>query len=121
MTSTADKLKQVALFFILIGLWEGISHTGVLPAIVLPAPSAIAQRAFQLFYQGDIWPHLIATTIEVLSGFALGVGAGFTSGVVVALVPSVEKFVYPYIVALQTVPKVAIAPLFLIWFGYGIT
>ena len=121
MASTSDKLKRIILFLGIIGVWEGFARIGVLPAIVLPAPSAIARRLFELFYQGDIWPHLFATTSEVLAGFALGVGAGFLFGVIVALVPSVEKFVYPYIVALQTVPKVAIAPLFLIWFGYGIT
>ncbi|MEA2944263.1 MAG: NitT/TauT family transport system permease protein [Bradyrhizobium sp.] len=121
MSRKADRLKHIALLVVVIGLWEMIAQSGVLPAIVLPAPSAIAARLFELFHQGDIWPHLLATTLEVLAGFALGVGAGFLFGVIVALVPSVEKFIYPYIVALQTVPKVAIAPLFLIWFGYGIT
>jgi NitT/TauT family transport system permease protein len=121
MTFNADKLKHVVFFVVMVTLWEGFAQIGVLPAIVLPAPSAIAVRLFELFYGGDIWPHLLATTTEVLAGFALGVAAGFAFGVMVALVPSVEKFMYPYIVALQTVPKVAIAPLFLIWFGYGIS
>jgi NitT/TauT family transport system permease protein len=121
MPLKADRLKHAALFFLIVTLWEGFARIGVLPAIVLPAPSAIAVRLFELFYGGEVWPHLLATTIEVLAGFALGVAAGFAFGVIVALIPSVEKFIYPYIVALQTVPKVAIAPLFLIWFGYGIS
>jgi NitT/TauT family transport system permease protein len=121
MTVTTDKLKHTALFLAIMVLWEAVARAGFVPAVVLPAPSAIGGRLYQLFYDGQIWPHLIATTTEVLAGFALGVLAGFTFGVIVALVPSVEKYVYPYIVALQTVPKVAIAPLFLIWFGYGIT
>jgi NitT/TauT family transport system permease protein len=121
MTLKADRLKHFLLFVLMVALWEGFAQAGVLPPIVLPAPSAIAVRLVDLFQSGDIWPHLLATTIEVLAGFALGVAAGFAFGVIVALVPSVEKFLYPYIVALQTVPKVAIAPLFLIWFGYGIS
>jgi NitT/TauT family transport system permease protein len=121
MSRHGDRLKHLALLVVLLALWEAFARSGVLPAIVLPAPSAIAMRLFELFHQGEIWPHLITTTLEVLAGFALGVGAGFLFGVLVALVPAVEKFLYPYIVALQTVPKVAIAPLFLIWFGYGIT
>lgn len=121
MTSSYDSLKKLILFLVLMSAWEGVARLGWVPPVVLPAPSAIAERGIALFTSGEIWPHLIATTIEVVLGFALGVGAGFLFGVLVALVPSVEKYVYPYIVALQTVPKVAIAPLFLIWFGYGIT
>lgn len=121
MSSTADRLKKIALFFAIIGTWQAVAYAGVLPPVVLPAPNDILKRGFELFYQGDIWPHLIATTIEVLWGFALGVSAGFAFGAIVALMPSVEKYIYPYIVALQTIPKVAIAPLFLIWFGYGLT
>ncbi|MGB3272771.1 MAG: ABC transporter permease [Xanthobacteraceae bacterium] len=121
MSSTTDRLKKLALFVAIMGAWEAVGYAGVLPAVVLPAPHDIMKRGFELFYDGDIWPHLIATSIEVLCGFALGVSAGFACGAIVALVPSVEKYAYPYIVALQTIPKVAIAPLFLIWFGYGLT
>lgn len=116
----SDRIKHVALFIALAVLWESIARAGFVPEFVLPAPSAIARRLFQLFASGDVWPHLQATSFAVLSGFALGVGAGFFFGVLVAMVPAVEKYAYPYVVALQTVPKIAIAPLFLIWFGYGI-
>lgn len=116
----SDRIKHVALFIILAVLWESVARAGFVPEFVLPAPSAIARRLFQLFASGDIWPHLQATSFAVLSGFALGVGAGFFFGVLVAMVPAVERYAYPYVVALQTVPKIAIAPLFLIWFGYGI-
>ncbi len=115
-----DRIKHAVLFIVLAALWEGVARAGFVPEFVLPAPSAIAGRLYQLFASGDIWPHLRATAVAVLSGFALGVGAGFLFGVLVAMVPAVEKYAYPYIVALQTVPKIAIAPLFLIWFGYGI-
>jgi NitT/TauT family transport system permease protein len=121
MITKSDRIKQLALFVVFVTVWEAVARTGLLPPIVLPAPSAIARQGYELFASGEIWPHLIATTIEVMLGFALGVGAGFMFGVFVALLPSLEKYIYPYIVALQTVPKVAIAPLFLIWFGYGIT
>jgi NitT/TauT family transport system permease protein len=68
-----------------------------------------------------IWPHLWATLFEVLSGFALGVISGLVIGATISLIPIVERLVYPYLIALQTLPKVAIAPLFIIWFGYGLT
>ncbi len=62
----------------------------------------------------------VATTVEILSGFVLGVVAGLVFGALISLIPVLERLVYPYLVALQTLPKVAIAPLFLIWFGYGL-
>ena len=73
-----------------------------------------------LFASGLIWPHLWATTVSIFSGFVLGVAIGFAFGAVVALLPAIERLVYPYMVAFQTVPKVAIAPLFILWFGYGL-
>lgn len=116
----SDKIKQPLILVLVIALWETVALLGWLPPFVLPAPSAIAVRLYGLFASGDIWPHLRATTAAVLSGFFLGVAAGFIFGVFVAMLPSIEKYAYPYIVAFQTVPKIAIAPLFLIWFGYGL-
>jgi len=74
-----------------------------------------------LVVSGNIWPHLWATAVEIVSGFVFGVIAGLVIGAMVSLIPVVERLVYPYLVALQTLLKVAIAPLFIIWFGYGLT
>jgi NitT/TauT family transport system permease protein len=120
MSKMSERLKHIVIFSVILVLWQATAWIGWLPAFVLPAPSAIAVRLFDLFYSGDIWPHLWATLIAVLTGFFLGVGAGFLFGIIVAMLPSVERFAYPYIVGFQTVPKIAIAPLFLIWFGYGL-
>src|SRR5205085_11753083 len=116
----SERLQHAIIFIALLALWEGASRTGLLPKIVLPAPSAIAIRMADLFASGLIWPHLWATTASILSGFGLGIAAGFAFGAAVALLPAIERFVYPYMVACQTVPKVAIAPLFILWFGYGL-
>ncbi len=69
-----------------------------------------------------MWPHLLVTLTEVLIGFAVGIASGLiVGGALISLVPVIEKLVYPYLVALQTVPAVAVAPLLVIWFGYGLT
>jgi NitT/TauT family transport system permease protein len=69
---------------------------------------------------GQIWPHLGATLASILSGFGIGILAGVVVGALVSLLPLFERLIYPYLVALQSVPKIAIAPLFVLWFGYGI-
>lgn len=116
----SERWQHAVIFIAILLLWEGSSRIGLLPQIVLPSPTSIATRMVELFASGLIWPHLWATTASILSGFALGVTAGFAFGGAVALVPAIERLVYPYMVAFQTVPKVAIAPLFILWFGYGV-
>src|SRR5579863_9742385 len=120
MRWSSERLQHTAILVGVLALWEGVSRLGWLPKIVLPAPTAIAARLVDLFASGLIWPHLWATTAAILSGFGLGVASGFAFGAAVALVPAMERLAYPYMVAFQTVPKIAIAPLFILWFGYGL-
>ena len=70
---------------------------------------------------GDFIWHLAVTMYEILAGFAVGALSGLLLGFIIALVPLAERIFYPYVVAFQTVPKVAIAPIIVIWFGYGVT
>jgi NitT/TauT family transport system permease protein len=114
------RVQSIALIVSLFLIWEASCRIFAIPALILPAPSAILVRFVGLMTSGTIWPHLLATLSAVLAGFASGVAAGFVLGALISLVPAVERLVYPYVVAFQTVPKIAIAPLFIIWFGYGI-
>jgi NitT/TauT family transport system permease protein len=114
-------LQSIALALAVLSVWEGACRVFAISPIVLPTPSSIVGRLFALITTGMIWPHLWATLFEVLSGFVLGCVAGLVIGAMISLIPVFERLVYPYLVALQTLPKVAIAPLFIIWFGYGLT
>lgn len=101
-------------------LWELAVRLGEIPPVVLPTPSSVLRELWMLFYTGIIWPHLQLTLTEILAGFALGAGAALILGTLIALFRTFNRIVYPYLVALQAVPKVAIAPLLIIWFGFGI-
>jgi NitT/TauT family transport system permease protein len=115
------ELLQSAAFLICILIaWEVIIAVFQVSPVIFPAPSKIAVRLWQLTASGEIWPHFFATLTSVLCGLGIGIGAGVAVGALVSLVPLFERLVYPYLVALQSVPKVAIAPLFILWFGYGI-
>jgi NitT/TauT family transport system permease protein len=120
-TPMSHRVQSICLAIALIGLWESVCRVFEVSPLVLPPPSAVAVKLYKMFADGTVWPHLWVTTAEIFSGFFLGVSAGLVIGAAVSLLPIVERLVYPYLVALQTVPKVAIAPLFIIWFGYGIT
>jgi NitT/TauT family transport system permease protein len=117
----SHSLQSYLLALTVIAVWQGACRLFDISPLVLPAPDAIAQKLYALVTSGTIWPHLWATLIEIVAGFLFGVLAGLVVGATISLIPVVERLVYPYLVALQTLPKVAIAPLFVIWFGYGLT
>jgi NitT/TauT family transport system permease protein len=124
MSTTETKthlLQSVLLAATVLAVWEGACRLFEISPLVLPTPSSILIRLYGLVSTGMIWPHLWATLFEILTGFVLGVLAGLVMGAMVSLIPVLERLIYPYLVALQTLPKVAIAPLFIIWFGYGLT
>lgn len=120
-SASVNRIQSVALAIFLLALWEGACRLFAISPIILPTPSSTIMRLYELFHSGTIWPHLWATLFEVVAGFLLGCLAGLVAGAVVSLIPAFERLVYPYLVALQTLPKIAIAPLFVIWFGYGLT
>jgi NitT/TauT family transport system permease protein len=114
-------LLPLLTLFVFIGSWEAIVHLFGISKIVLPAPSAIAVAFTDGLLSGDFVWHLAVTMYEILAGFFFGACSGLLLGFIVALVPLADRILYPYIVAFQTVPKVAIAPIIVIWFGYGVS
>jgi NitT/TauT family transport system permease protein len=115
------KFQSAVFLLAVIGLWEGACRAFSISKLILPAPSAIAIRLEDLVVTGTIWPHFVATLTSITAGLTLGAVAAILVGGAISLVPTLERLIYPYLMALQSVPKIAIAPLFIIWFGYGIT
>lgn len=115
-----QRLQSALLGVALVALWEGSCHYFNISPVIIPAPSSVVMRLIDLVQTGTITPHLITTFTEIVTGFGLGAVTGLLVGTIISLVPVLDRLVYPYIVAFQTVPKIAIAPLFIIWFGYGI-
>ncbi len=110
-----------ASFITLVLLWEyGVRWFDV-PAFVLPPPSAIWDSLLTQLQTPRFWENLWVTSQAIIAGYLLGVLSAFVIGVSVVQSRIVEKTVFPYVVAFQTVPKIALAPLFVIWFGFGIT
>ena len=117
----ANALLPLLTLCVFIGGWEAFVRLFGVSKIIFPAPSAIATAFGDGLLSGDFTWHLAVTMYEILAGFAFGAFSGLLLGFIVALVPLAERLLYPYIVAFQTVPKVAIAPIIVIWFGYGVS
>jgi NitT/TauT family transport system permease protein len=110
----------VLLFCSSIVAWELIVRVFEIPTFIFPAPSKVAVALWRGFASGLYQQHLSHTLLETVLGFLLGSALGFFLGTVVALNRYVEYFFYPYIVMFQSLPKVALAPLIVVWFGLGL-
>lgn len=102
----------------LIGLWEFWVQVGDIPKWQLPAPSAIAKELIASW--ALLWKHAYVTLQEVIVGFLVALVSGLLLAAIIAYSKVLEKTVYPIIISSQTIPIIAIAPLLLIWVGYGI-
>lgn len=106
---------------IIIAAWEASTRALSLSALVLPAPSAVLRALWNGLVSGFLWPHIAATLTELALGTLLGCAIGFTAGVAMAESPRLRDVLMPYVVVSQVVPKLALAPLFILWFGFGMT
>ena len=113
-------LRQLVAFVLLLGLWEAAGRAGLLNPLYAPEPSRIAGALIQLFADGEIWTHLEATFTAALGGLVLGIVVGIALGIVAALVPLVAELLAPVMTLLNAIPRVVMAPLFVIWLGIGL-
>jgi NitT/TauT family transport system permease protein len=111
-------LVPVVLTFFVI-LWEGIIRLGNYPTFILPSPGKVITTFAHTVMDGTLWRHAQVTLSEVLIGLALGLTTATILGYFLARKQAIERLLAPYIVASQSVPVVAIAPLLVIWFGSG--
>jgi NitT/TauT family transport system permease protein len=109
---------SLALFAALLVAWQAAGPAFGIREYLLPGPVAVARAAFNVSIP---WAtHLWITTLEIVGGFALAGGAGVLLGIAVAWSPVTARALVPFLVFVNTLPKVAVAPLFLLWLGYGV-
>jgi NitT/TauT family transport system permease protein len=113
-------VRQIVAFVAFLLLWEAAGNAGMLNPLFMPAPTQIGDALTGLFADGRIWPHLEATFGAALGGLVLGILVGIVLGVVAALIPLVAELIEPVMTLLNAIPRVILAPLFVIWMGIGL-
>ena len=103
--------------FLFLLIWHLIA-AGTTP-LILPSPYDVFMRLVSYFINGRVWPHLFMTTQEILAGFVLGSVLGLGFGTLVSESDIARKVIMPYIIVTQALPKFALAPMLVIWFGFG--
>ncbi|HTS54213.1 MAG TPA: ABC transporter permease [Burkholderiales bacterium] len=111
---------HAALLASVLGAWYGLTRTGILPPFFFGEPLAVARRIAEWVVSGKIFPHLGVTLLETLLAFAIGTVLGLMVGLWLALSPFASRLLDPYITAVNSMPRVILAPIFAVWFGLGI-
>lgn len=113
-----DWIAPVFVILAVLAAWEMAVVTFQVPTFILPAPSSVVQEVMQSW---SIYvPHTLATLVPILVGFAVGSLGGIVFAVILDVSPTLRRALYPLIIATQTTPKIAIAPLLLVWLGTGV-
>ena len=118
MTAARRALAPLALLALFAGAWEAYARLGTVDDFILPAPSEIARALWT--DRGLLWSNLLVTAQEVGLGIAVALVLGASLAVALHFSRSLRRGVYPLLVASQAVPIVTIAPLLVVWFGFGI-
>ena len=121
MTNTRNISLSLLLLAASLLAWELIVRIAHIPAFIMPPPSQVIVALYRGLSSGLYVRHLQVTLLETVLGFVVGSALGFLLGTAVAMNRYVDYFLYPYIVMFQSLPKVALAPLIVIWFGLGLT
>ena len=108
---------SVGVFIALWWIYVAVKHV---PAYILPSPPKVWSSLVKMFAKGTVYAHLWTTTYEVILGFVIGAFLGIVLGYVFIKIDALKTMLMPYLIFLQTAPKIALVPLFVVWFGIGL-
>ncbi|MBQ9973675.1 MAG: ABC transporter permease [Oscillospiraceae bacterium] len=117
--SITNKLPALTAGCILLLVWQLVCSAGLVPGYMLPSPLQVLTALWT--ERAVLWGHTLVTLQEAFAGLGLGVVLGFAFALLMDAFPLLRRAVYPILVVTQTVPTVAIAPLLVLWLGYGLT
>jgi len=112
---------SVLVFIGLLVVWQVVVKLFDVSTILVPAPTAVAGSLVDGFQDGSLVTHSVVTLKEILLGFGIAVGSALVSAVLITQFRTVERVLFPLLILTQTIPKVAMAPLLIVWFGIGIS
>lgn len=117
-SSVKEYFISILIFIIIWGIYVKISGVA---EYIMPSPIKVIRRLFEIIISGEIWPHFFATSGIIFVGYFIGIVLGIIFGYIIEKLNFLKKMIMPYIIFFQTAPKIALVPLFVIWFGLGLT
>jgi len=117
---TVNAILSIALLIVVLAVFEVISRLGLVSTLLVPPPTSIFVTLVNGLISGIYWAPLLNSLFAGLVGFLIAALLGFGVGGLLASIPRLERIIFPYVVAFQSTPLIAIAPLIIIWVGFGI-
>jgi len=117
--SVLINVARIGLLVAFLGIWELLAQLKVIDPFITSCPSRVAITIGNLYKNGTLFTHIGITLMETLVGFIIAVALGYTVAVLLYMSDGVCKVLEPYIVVLNSLPKIALGPLIIIWFGTG--
>ncbi|WP_216359107.1 MULTISPECIES: ABC transporter permease [Arthrobacter] len=114
------RMGQLGLAAVVLGAWEVLGRVGVIDPFFFPLPSDILMTVWVWISSGFVFPHLWITLQESILAFLTGAAAGLVLGFLLARVRFLERLLDPFLQMFNALPRVVLAPIFLLWFGLGI-
>ncbi|CAJ0788472.1 Putative aliphatic sulfonates transport permease protein SsuC [Ralstonia psammae] len=118
---TKIRLFQLAVVVLMFGAWEGLGRAGVIDPFYFSMPSSIVARIWEWFAAGDIYTHLAITLAETILSFGIGTLLGISLGLWLGLSKLAAEVLDPFIKVFNAIPRILLAPIFVMWFGLGLT
>ncbi|MEP9352437.1 ABC transporter permease [Xanthobacter sp. KR7-65] len=119
-TRRTDTFLRILIFVAILAAWEGLVRLFNVSPLMFAAPSEVYAAFVRGVTRGLYWQHLGVTVFEMGFGLLIGASLGFLLGVVVSEFERVGRLFFPYLVAIQSLPKVAVAPLVILWLGFDV-
>lgn len=116
----ADVVQPLALLVAVLAFWQFV-FSDIVPSYLVPTPSAIASALYEGYVDGQFLNHTWVTFREIVLGYGCGVALGMGLGILLAQSRVANRLLAPYVITMNAMPKVAVAPLLVVWFGYGLT
>ena len=114
-------IARIAFALGFLAVWEGVVRLELVNAFWVSSPSLIWEQSVVFFQAGELVPHIWETVVEMMLGLASGCVVGVAVGIALGANPRLRRIAEPYMIALNAFPKIALAPLYLVWFGITLT
>lgn len=111
---------QIIILLLFLGLWQFCSANKIINPFIFSSPSRIFNKIVVLFKTGSLFKHIMYTFIEVMLAFVIGIGISFINAILLYLFTPLKKVMDPYLTIFNSLPKVSIGPILIIWFGANI-
>ena len=112
--------SRAAIVFVFFALWEIAADTGLIDAFIMSSPSRIAATTARLAAEGNLFQHIGITCMETVAGFLLGTVLGTAIAMLLWWMPRLARIMEPILVVLNSLPKIALGPVFIVWMGPGV-